>query len=108
MTEVSFICSFAAMVNLVMFMLFPTFVYSLVKFPDFRRWVVALVEDGDGIANKHDARDAVILFFAVIIGWVLVNIIFVDLIFGKDMIFLIGVVAGIFFTLLGISQLKKH
>lgn len=97
------------LVNITLFMCLPTFIYFVVRYPAFRDWVMDMIEDSDDKPHKSDAKDAVLLFFAFMMGWVLVDIIFIMMHEDKDWLQLIITVAGIMSVLFGISkyEIKK-
>lgn len=97
-----------ALINSTIAALMPTFIYAVVQFPAFRAWVVRLIEDDDGVAHKQDAKDAVILFFAVMFSWLLIDLVLLELLFEiKNGMLIIGAVTTIVAGLFGISSLKK-
>src|SRR5690349_21516642 len=84
------------MINITIFSLTPIFIYAVIAFDGFRAWVKRLIEDDDGIAHKQDAKDAVILFFAIIFSWALIDLILLEIIYPlNNGIVLIGIVSGI-------------
>lgn len=98
----------AGLINITIFSLIPTFIYYLVKYPAFARWVIRLIIDDDNVAHKQDAKDAVILFFAVMFAWVLIDLVFLELLYElKNGLILIGSVTLIVGGLFGIRELKK-
>lgn len=101
------ILTIGAAINLTIFSLSPVFIWFVVKNADFRKWVVRLIEDDDGVAHKQDAKDAVILFFAVMFSWLLIDLVLLELLFElKNGVVLIGIVSGIVAGLFGISSFK--
>lgn len=101
------ILTIGALINMTIFCLTPTFIFFVVVNQEFRKWVVRLIEDDDGVAHKQDAKDAVILFFAVMFSWLLIDLVLLDLLFElKNGVVLIGIVSGIVAGLFGISSLK--
>lgn len=105
--SVVFLTVAAVLINGVLVLLPPVFIYALVKYPAFATWVRRLLEDGDDVPNKADAKDAVILFFAYVIGWGLVNLIIYSALFDKEITWLITTTAVLFVALLGVSQVSN-
>jgi hypothetical protein len=105
--EQTMVLIFGSAINAVCLSIFPLFIFFVVKYPPFRFWIMKMVEDGDGIPHKADAKDALILFFAGLLCWVLINIIFMQVFFNRDFLVLIGVVSGIVFVLFGISKVGQ-
>lgn len=102
------ILTIMALINLTIASLTPIFIYCIVQYPGFRSWIVRLIEDDDGVAHKQDAKDAVILFFAVMFSWLLIDLVLLELLFElKNGVALIGSVSLIVGGLFGISQIGK-
>jgi len=102
--EKIFTLTVVVMINALFFSAPPFFIYAFIKYPLFRAWVVESIEDGDKVAHTKDAKNAVIIFFAFVIGWININVIFGMMLFDKSWFELLGSVTGLFFLLLGISK----
>lgn len=102
--SVVFLGAAAVLINGIMVAGPPVFIYCLIKYPAFATWIKSLIEDGDNVPNKSDAKDAVILFFAYMIGWGLIDLILYSALYEKDLNWLIGITGALFVALLGISQ----
>lgn len=98
----------AVMINATVCSILPTLLYFVLRYPAFAHWLKRGIEDGDGIPHKQDLKDIVILFFASVFAWALVNIIFIWLFFDKDLLVLVGVVTTIVTALFGISRINNH
>lgn len=99
-----FLGAAAVLINGIMVSGPPVFIYCLIKYPEFAGWIKSLIEDGDNVPNKADAKDAVILFFAYMVGWGLIDIILYSALYDKELNWLIGISSALFVALLGISQ----
>lgn len=110
--SIVFLAIAALMINGIFFFLPLIFIYCMVKYTTFAVWIRRLVEDGDDVPNKSDAKDAVILYFAYMVGWTLMDLILFSAMFDKELTVLIGSTSVLLLLLLGVSQIsnivKKH
>jgi hypothetical protein len=100
----SFILMVIAMVNALFLAVPPLLIYSLIRFEGFRAWVRESIENGDQVAHTRDAKNAVILFFAFVLGWINVDVMLGMLLFKQDWLAHFGAVTALFLALLGLSQ----
>lgn len=103
-----FVLSVVVLVNVIFFAVPPFFIFALIRYVSFREWVVTSIENGDNVANTTDAKNAVIIFFAFVVGWVDINVILGMMLFTKDWLALFGSVTMLFLVLLGLSQWTKN
>jgi hypothetical protein len=101
---------FAVSINLLMAIIPPAFIYCLIRYPKFADWIKDLIEGGDSVPNKDDAKDAVILFFAYMVGWLVINLFIGWGMFGEDWATVTSGASIVFLALLGLSQIhfKKN
>jgi hypothetical protein len=84
----------------------PVFIYCMIRFEGFRLWVKDLIENGDKVAHTRDARNAVMIFFAYVTGWLAVDVMLGMLLFDKDWLLQFTAVSALFTALLGLTQLQ--
>jgi len=90
--------------NTIVVLTVAAFIKAVVKYPWFRKKVIQAVEDGDDVANKEDARHAVLLYFACLFGVLLVNLVLFQFFFERYEHVTTALIAGVFLGLLGIKK----
>lgn len=103
-----FVLIVIVMINAIFLCVPPVIIYSLIRFEGFRRWVKDSIENGDQIAHTRDAKNAVIIFFAFIVGWLAVDVVLAMMLFDKEWLGLFGAVTALFLALLGISSWNQQ
>lgn len=85
----------------------PIMLFLCVRFPYFRGYMQKLFEDSDDRPNTKDARNALIFYSALWTLRLIVHIVMWMIVYGKDLLMLLGVVIGLFVLLLGIKKIEE-
>lgn len=94
----------AILFNILMAILPAVMIFCMIRYPKFAQWVKEIVEDGDQKGNHKDAVNAVILFFAYIVGWLIITMVLAQALADKDWRVLTGMLMGLFLGLLGLKK----